>query len=64
VKKGNIAQMKQQENIILEVLNTGAKLDVIMHQHGIQYPPSSQLMAAIFCEAAPKPQVMGKGLDT
>jgi len=62
VKKGNIAQMKQQENIILEVLNTGAKLDVIMHQHGIQYPPSSQLMAAIFCEAAPKPQVMG--LDT
>lgn len=50
VKRGNIAQMKQQENIIIEVLNTEAKMDVLMHKRGLQYPPAPEVMAKIFAQ--------------
>jgi len=48
VKRGNIAQMKQQENIIIEVLNTEAKMDMLMHKRGLSYPPTPEIMARVF----------------
>jgi len=59
VKRGNIAQMKQQENIIIEVLNLEAKVDMLRHKHGIQYPPSPEVMAELFTPSS-APESIGK----
>lgn len=50
VKRGNIAQMKQQENIIIEILNTEAKVDMLMHKRGLKYPPTPEVMATVFVQ--------------
>merc|ERR1712196_742462 len=47
-KRGNIAQMKQQENIIIEILNLDAKTEVMMRQKKLPYPPSPQLVSELF----------------
>lgn len=60
VKRGNIAQMQQQENIIIEVLNLEAKLDILVHKHSIQYPPIPEVMAEVFT-ASSAPTGIGKG---
>jgi hypothetical protein len=50
-ERGNIAQLKQQENIIIEVLNTEARMDVLAHHHGVSYPPPPEVMASVFAPA-------------
>lgn len=52
-KRGNIAQMMQQENIIIEVLNLEAKADMLINKRGIQYPPAPEVMAQIFASSWP-----------
>jgi hypothetical protein len=47
-KRGNIAQMKQQENIIIEILNMEAKMDMLMHKRSLVYPPSAADKAKLF----------------
>merc|ERR1740121_1242095 len=44
VMRGNIAQMKQQENIIKEVLQLEVKMDLLCHKKGVQYPPAPEVM--------------------
>lgn len=56
VKRGNIAQMKQQENIILDVLSLDVKMDLLMNKYGVQYPPSPAVMSAVFAPAATAPE--------
>lgn len=63
VKRGNIAQMKQQENIIIEVLNTEAKLDMIMHKRGLAYPPPAEVMARVFAPATAGNAAIGKATE-
>jgi len=48
VKRGNIAQMQQQENIIKEVLSLEVKMDLLCHKHGVAYPPTPEVMAEMF----------------
>jgi hypothetical protein len=49
VKRGNIAQMKQQENIILELLKLEAKADVMAYaKFGIAFPPPPEVMSSAF----------------
>jgi|Transcript_124576 hypothetical protein len=48
VKRGNIAQLKMQENLIYSAIKLDAKLDMMMKKRGIEYPPSSQTMTEVF----------------
>jgi hypothetical protein len=48
VKRGNIAQLKMQENLIYSVVKLDAKLDMLMNKHGVKYPPSSDTMKQVF----------------
>jgi len=48
VKRGNIAQIRMQENLIIEVIKLGIKYDLILNKEGIQYPPSQERMASLF----------------
>jgi hypothetical protein len=48
VMRGNIAQMKQQENIINEVLHLGVKVDLLYEEQGLQFPPPPEVMAQAF----------------
>jgi len=53
-ERGNIAQLKQQENIIIEVLNTEARMEVLARHHGVTYPPPPEVMASVFAPAMPQ----------
>jgi len=59
VKRGNIAQMQQQENIIKEVLQLEVKMDLLCHEKGVQYPPAPEVMANLFLPAVDEPQKIG-----
>jgi hypothetical protein len=48
VKRGNIAQLKMQENLITSAIKLDAKLDMLMMKHGVEYPPSEATMNAVF----------------
>jgi hypothetical protein len=48
VRRGAIAQIKQQENIIVEVLKLGVKIDLLADKRGIAYPPAPEVMAKVF----------------
>jgi len=48
VKRGNIAQMKQQENIIVEILKLEVKMDVLAHAKQLKYPPSPDVVQNVF----------------
>jgi len=48
VKRGNIAQIKMQENLMIEIIKMGVKLDLIALKKGIQYPPSQATMDRVF----------------
>jgi hypothetical protein len=50
VKRGAIAQMKQQENIITEILSLGVTLDLLLDNHGIFFPPSQEVMQRVFVQ--------------
>lgn len=58
-KRGMIAQMKQQENIINDVLNLEAKVGLLIHKRRIQYPPTPELMATVFKADASQPTTIG-----
>jgi len=47
-KRGNIAQIKQQENIIVEVLKLGVKTDILFGKYKMQFPPTPEVMANVF----------------
>jgi hypothetical protein len=48
VKRGNIAQLKMQENLMNELLKLDAKLTLLMHFKDAKYPPSDEIMKKIF----------------
>lgn len=50
IKRGAIAQMKQQENIITEILSLGVKLDLLLDKRGIVFPPSQEVMMRVFAQ--------------
>jgi len=55
VMRGMIAQMKQQENIINELLHLSVKVDCLCEKQGLQYPPPPEVMAQAFLPAAAAP---------
>lgn len=56
-KFGTVAQMKQQEIYVVEVLNIEAKIALLLHKHGLLSTDASKNNL----EQAPVPVVMGKG---
>jgi len=52
VKRGNIAQIRQQENMMVEMIKLSVKLDLIASERGIAYPPSQATMNRVFGEGA------------
>lgn len=64
VKRGNIAQIKQQENIINEVLKLDTRMDLLLHKRGIPYPPAQEVMAKVFKPAPTEPETIGRKKDT
>lgn len=48
VLRGNIAQIKQQENLMIELIKLGVKLDLICAKEGVQYPPSQDALNRVF----------------
>lgn len=60
VKRGNIAQIRQQENLLIEIIKLGAKMDTFLHGSGVQYPPSQETMRSIFGPGVPG-QTAGAG---
>lgn len=48
VKRGNIAQIKQQENLMMELIKLAVKTDLLAKKEGIQYPPSQATMDDVF----------------
>ncbi|CAE7028004.1 unnamed protein product [Symbiodinium sp. KB8] len=55
VKRGNIAQIRMQENLIIEVIKLGIKYDLILNKEGIQYPPTQAKMTSLFGSGAAIP---------
>lgn len=37
-----------QENLLIEIIKLGAKMDTFLHGSGVQYPPSQETMRSIF----------------
>lgn len=50
--------MKQQENIIVEILNLEVKMDLLANKLGVQYPPTPEVMARVFAPST-EPQKIG-----
>lgn len=48
VKRGNIAQIRQQENLMIEIIKLGVKLDLLLHKCGLSFPPSQAFMDETF----------------
>jgi len=55
VKRGNIAQLKMQENLLNEILRLGVKMDLCLEKEQVAYPPSQETMKRIFGVDAPPP---------
>lgn len=55
VTRGNIAQIKQQENMMIEIIKMGVKLDLIASQKGLRYPPTQETMDKVFYSGAQAP---------
>mmetsp|Transcript_64823 Transcript_64823/g.163268 ORF Transcript_64823/g.163268 Transcript_64823/m.163268 type:complete len:742 (+) Transcript_64823:83-2308(+) len=53
VKRGNIAQLKMQENLLDEILRLSVKLDMCMEKHAVAYPPDQETMKRVFGEELP-----------
>mmetsp|Transcript_6296 Transcript_6296/g.14336 ORF Transcript_6296/g.14336 Transcript_6296/m.14336 type:complete len:743 (+) Transcript_6296:85-2313(+) len=58
VTRGNIAQVRMQENLMIEVIKLGVQLDLIAKKEGIEYPPSQETMTQVFGPNARVPQKM------
>jgi hypothetical protein len=50
VKRGNIAQIMMMENVMNELLKLGVKMDLLLDQKNITYPPSQEVMARLFVQ--------------
>jgi len=48
VKRGNIAQILTQENLITDIMKLSAKLDLLVDRRGVEYPPSQETMQKVF----------------
>lgn len=48
VTRGNIAQVRMQENLMIEVIKLGVQLDEIARKEGVVYPPSQETMTQVF----------------
>lgn len=48
VKRGNIAQIQQQENLMMELIKLSVKTDLLAKKEGVQYPPSQATMDSVF----------------
>ena len=48
VTRGNIAQVRMQENLMIEVIKLGVQLDQIARKEGVVYPPGQETMTQVF----------------
>jgi len=55
VARGNIAQIRQQENLMIEIIKLAVKLDLITTKNGLEYPPSQATMDKVFGQGATVP---------
>jgi len=55
VTRGNIAQIKQQENLIIELIKLGVKLDFTTQKINVATPPTQETMTRLFGEGAQVP---------
>lgn len=55
VKRGNIAQIRQQENLLMEIIKLGVKVDTFFHGANVPYPPSQETMRSTFGPGVPLP---------
>ena len=53
VKRGNIGQIKHQENMGLKLEEMAVKVDLLMDHYGIQFPPTPETMARLYPNGAP-----------
>lgn len=56
LKRGDTAQLKMMENITYELLKLDLKTDLLMKAKNIAYPPTQDVMSAVFKEHAQKLQ--------
>jgi hypothetical protein len=59
VGRGNIAQLKMQENMITSAIKLDAKLDILMKKCNVAYPPDDDTMMKVFKEKIAVPGVAG-----
>lgn len=65
VTRGNIAQIKQQENLMIELIKLGVKLDLITKDRpNCQVPPSQETMDRMFGPGAQVPEPAEQTLRT
>lgn len=55
VKRGNIAQIRLQENLMIELIKMAVKADLLVNKEGLQYPPTPETMMSVFGEQIPVP---------
>lgn len=48
LKRGNIAQIRQQENLMIEIIKLGVKLDLLFQKRGLSFPPTEETLASVF----------------
>lgn len=51
-KRGDVAQLKMQENVTYELLKLDLKTDLLTKKRDIQYPPGQEVMGKVFGEHA------------
>jgi len=56
VSRGNIAQVRMQENLMIEMIKLGVQLDQLARNDGVEYPPTQAKMTEIFGPNAVVPQ--------
>merc|ERR1712107_275329 len=53
--RGNIAQIKHQENLMIELIKLGVKIDLVAGRRKMQYPPSQETTERVFGPGAMVP---------
>ncbi|CAE6970966.1 unnamed protein product, partial [Symbiodinium sp. CCMP2456] len=56
VSRGNIAQVRMQENLMIEMIKLGVQLDQLARNDGVEYPPTQAKMTEVFGPNAVLPQ--------
>lgn len=57
VTRGNIAQIKQQENLMMELIKLSVKVDLLSKEASIPFPPSQSTMNDVFGEGFSLPSI-------